>query len=147
MHDKDPDSTGYLLGQLCRLHHARIRTEFQALGLYRGQPPLLSTLHDEEGQTQSELAERLHVTRATMTKMLQRMQKAGWISRRPDEHDQRAMRVYLTDAGRAVRGEMHAILDRLDQETLDGFTMEERVLFRRLLLLARDNLRRYNEEA
>ena len=145
MHVTHPESTEYLLGQVCRLHHARIRTEFHALGLYRGQPPLLAALHDEEGQTQSDLAERLTVTPATVTKMLQRLEKAGWIKRKPDGLDQRVMRVYLTDAGRSIQGEMETILKRLDQEALEGFTLEERVLFRRFLQHARDNLKRRSE--
>lgn len=144
MRNTQPQSTEDLLGQLCRSHHARIRTEFHALGLYRGQPPLLAALHEEEGQTQSDLAAHLHVTPATITKMLQRMEKAGWIQRNPDEQDQRVMRVYLTEDGRAIRGEMEAILNCLDEEALEGFTLEERVLFRRFLQHARDNLRKSN---
>ncbi len=145
MHSTESESTENLIGQLCRLHHARIRSEFHALGLYRGQPPLLSKLHEEEGLTQSDLAERLHVTPATITKMLQRMEKAGWIQRRPDEADLRVMRVYLTHAGHAVRGEMEAVQKRLDEEAIEGFTLEERLLFRRFLQHARDNLRRFKE--
>ncbi len=140
MYTSEPESTEELLVQVCRLHHERARAALHELGLYRGQPPLLSALHRQEGLTQSELAAGLHVTAATMTKMLQRMEKAGWLQRNPDSDDQRVMRVYLTEAGRAIQGEMLAVLQELDSKSLLGFTTEERVLFRCFLLHARDNL-------
>ncbi len=112
----------------------------EALGLYRGQPPVLHILHEEDGLTHSALAARLNVTPATVTKMLRRMEKAGWVIRRPDVADQRVSRAYLTDAGRAVRAEMDATLRRLDEEAFAGFTAEERLLFRRFLLQTRANL-------
>ena len=53
------ESVDFLLVQLCRLHHKRAHTLLEGIGLYRGQPPLLWTLWQEESMTQTELAERL----------------------------------------------------------------------------------------
>ena len=83
------ESPGFLLAQVCRLHHTRAQAMLEALGLYRGQPPVLHFLHEEDGLTHSALAVRLNVTPATVTKMLQRMENAGWVIRRPDAVDQR----------------------------------------------------------
>jgi len=134
------ESPGFLLAQVCRLHHTRVRAALDSLGLFRGQPPVLHLLHEEDGLTHGALATRLGVTPATVTKMLRRMEKAGWVIRRPDTSDQRVSRAYLSEAGRAVIVEMDAALQRLDEEALAGFTLEERVLFRRFLLHTRDNL-------
>src|SRR5512147_378522 len=97
------DTLDFLLANICHLHRARIQQLFEALGLYQGQPPLLRQLWGQEGLTQTELAERLKLAPATVTKMLQRMEKTGFIARRPDSEDQRISRVYLTEAGRAVQ--------------------------------------------
>jgi DNA-binding MarR family transcriptional regulator len=129
-----------LLGQVCRLHHSLARALLNGIGLYRGQPQLLDILHEQEGLTHTELAARLRVVPATMTKMLQRMERTGFVVRQPDEKDQRVSRVYLTDAGREVRDDMRLVLQQLAEETFADFTMEERVLMRRLLLQIRDNL-------
>lgn len=134
------ESPGYLLAQVCRLHHGRARAALESLGLFRGQPPVLHFLHEEDGLTQTTLAARLGVTPATMTKMLQRMEKAGWVQRRPDASDQRVSRAYLSEAGRAIIAEMDAALQRLDEEAFARFTLEEKLLFRRFLLQTRDNL-------
>ena len=74
-------SLGLALANICRLHHARIHILLESVGLYRGQPPLLFALWHQDGQTHSELAERLHVTPATITRMIQRMEKTGFLER------------------------------------------------------------------
>jgi DNA-binding MarR family transcriptional regulator len=130
----------HLLAQVCRLHHARARTVFQAIGLYRGQPPVLQALHEQEGLTHSALAERLQVTPATITKMIQRMERAGFVTRRSDPEDQRVSRVYLTDAGRAIQSKVRRALRELEAEVFAGFTPEEQALAGRLLLRIRENL-------
>ncbi len=139
-HALESESTGALLGHICRLHHARAHMLLDALGLYRGQPRLLHKLEKQEGLTHTELAELLNVTPPTITKMVQRMEQRGFVARREDPEDQRISRVYLTSAGRAVLSDMHQALDALDEESLAGFTLEERVLLRRLLLQVYQNL-------
>ena len=130
----------FLLAQVCRLHYARVHTLLEELGLYRGQPPVLFALWEQEGATHGELAARLHVKPATITKMLKRMEKAGFVERRSDPADQRVSRVYLTDAGRSIRNEVEQVWRTLEDETFVGFSLEERVLLRRFFLQMRDNL-------
>ena len=103
----------FLLGQVCRLHYVRAQGLLDAIGIYRGQPPVLYVLHEQEGLTQSELAARLEVAPATVTKMLQRLERAGFVQRQTDSEDQRVSRVYLTDAGRAIQEDVVAVLGRL----------------------------------
>ena len=45
----------------------------------------------------------LHLSRPSVTAMLQALEKSGAIERRSDERDQRLTRVYLTDEGRGRR--------------------------------------------
>jgi DNA-binding MarR family transcriptional regulator len=137
---QQPYKADFLLVQICRMHHGRARELLHGIGLYRGQPPVLDILYDEEGLTHTELATRLQVVPATVTKMLQRMEKSGFLVRQPDPEDQRVSRVYLTDAGREIRAEMRARLDRLAEETLAGLTVEDRALLRKLLLQVHENL-------
>jgi DNA-binding MarR family transcriptional regulator len=134
------ESIDFLLAQICRLHHARAHTLLETLGLYHGQPPMLRALWKQEGLTHSELAASLHVQPATMTKMVKRMEKAGFIERRSDPDDHRVSRVYLTDNGHAVQAQVKQVWRTLEDETFDGFTMEERVLLRRFFLQVRENL-------
>jgi DNA-binding MarR family transcriptional regulator len=136
----EAESLDSLFAQICRLKHARIHTLLEALGLYRGQPSVLQALWEQEGLMHTDLARRLQVQPATITKMLQRMEKAGFVERRPDPGDQRVSRVYLTEAGRAVRAGVQQVWRQLEEEAFAGFTLEERVLLRRFFLHIRQNL-------
>lgn len=145
-HSTEPQSLDFLLAQVSRLHHYRVHELLDNLGLYRGQPPVLFELWKQDGLTHGELAQRLQITPATITRMIQRMEKAGFVQRRTDIADQRISRVYLTDAGQAVRAKVHAIWERLEVENFAGFSDEERVILRSFLARIRENLRRVTGE-
>jgi len=134
------ETIDFLLVQICHLHYARAHELLETIGLFRGQPPVLHALWDQEGLTHTELAERLQVTPATTTKMIQRMEKAGFVLRKPDPADQRLSRVYLTDSGRAVRTAVQAIWAQMEAETFAGFSDEEQGVLHRFLLQIRANL-------
>ena len=142
----EPETMDQLLAQVCHLHHSRAHKLLEAIGLYRGQPLVLRALWEQEGLTHTDLAQRLHVTPATITKMLQRMETAGFVVSKPDAEDQRVSRVYLTEAGRAIQTKVEAVRQTTDQETFAGFTPEERVVLRRFLLHIRENLVRATGE-
>jgi DNA-binding MarR family transcriptional regulator len=132
---------GYLLARVCRAHHGRARAMLQEIGLYRGQQFVLCTLWAEEGLTHSELADRLNVHPATVTNALKRMERAGFLERRPDPEDQRVSRVYLTDAGREIRGDVERVWAELEEQTFEGFSEEERGRLEQLLERVHENLR------
>jgi MarR family transcriptional regulator, organic hydroperoxide resistance regulator len=134
------ETMDFYLAQICHLHYIRVRQLLEALGLYRGQPGVLRVLWKQEGITQTEMAARLRNSPATITKMLQRMEKSGFISRKVDSVDQRVSRVYLTDAGRAIQNQVEKVWETMEAETFAGIKAEEKVKLRRFLLQMRSNL-------
>lgn len=138
----EPQTMDFLLAQVSRLHHARVHQLLEGLGLYRGQPHVLFCLWEQDGRTHSELAASACITPATMTKMIQRMEKAGFVQRRPDPADQRLSRVYLTEAGRAVQVQVEAIWQQMEREVFAGLTPDELPELRRFLQQIRSNLER-----
>jgi len=136
-----------LIPELCRAHHQRARVLFHRLGLHRGQPGVLKVLWKEDGCTQSDLVAKLHVQPATVTNMLHRMEESGLVERRPDAHDHRVSRVFLTPAGREIESEVRAVMRRLDAEITQGFSDEECALLEGFLRRVRDNLRAPRGEA
>lgn len=141
----EPQTLDFLLAQICHLHHFRAFELLEDLGLYRGQPPVLRALWDEDGLTHTELAERLHIAPATITKMIQRMERTGFVQRKPDAADQRVSRVYLTSAGRAIQAQVEAVWAKMEAETFAGFSDKERSLLHRFMLQLRENLRGVSE--
>ena len=129
-----------MLGEICHLHHTRINTSFEEMGLHRGQPQVLMYLQHNGGCTQTELGAIRKVKAATISKVLQRMEHAGFVERREDEKDQRVSRVYLTPAGYAICENVQKTLDALDEESFANFSLEERVLLRRFFAQIKENL-------
>jgi len=136
------ESLDFVLAGVCKLHHDRVRSLFESVGLYRGQPPVLKALAEEDGLSHSDLAARLRVTPATVSKMIDRMQRAGFVRRQADPQDQRVSRVYLTEQGRSVQAELRRLFRTIEQETFAGLAPEEMALLRRFLLHVRENLAR-----
>jgi DNA-binding MarR family transcriptional regulator len=121
-----PETLNFLLVEVSKLHYARSHALLEKIGLYRGQPPVLHALWHEEGLTHSELARQLHVQPATITKMVKRMEQAGFVIRRRDPEDERVSRVYLTAQGHAIRAELDAVLHVIEEGTFAGFGPGER---------------------
>ncbi len=136
----DPHSLDHLLAQVGRLHHARVHGLLSGTGVFRGQPPVLDALAEQDGQTHNELAAQLHVTAATMSRMVKRMVNARLLVTRRDPADKRVSRVYLTDAARAMRTTLQQAFKTSEADTFADFTLEECVLLRRFLMQIRSNL-------
>ncbi|MEM6727650.1 MAG: MarR family transcriptional regulator [Pseudomonadota bacterium] len=64
----------------------------------------------EDGRTPLDLARAFQVPKTTMTHTLAGLEKRGWVAMRPNPHDKRSKRVWLTDAGRSFRDEAIASL-------------------------------------
>ena len=81
---------------------------FARYGLSRGKFTLLMQLYlaDEKGLTPSECAERAGVTKATITGLLDGLERDGLVRRFPDLADRRMLRLQLTDQGRELLSQM-----------------------------------------
>ena len=134
------ETIGYRLVGVCRAHRNRAAEALARVGLYVGQEWILLRTREREGLTQSELAEACAVEGPTISKGLQRMERAGLVTRRADAIDARVSRVHLTEQGRAVCEAVDAIWAELEERTAAELSLEERVLLRRLLLQVERNL-------
>lgn len=123
-----------------KLHHQTVLALLSGKGVYPGQPPLLRALAEQDGRIQKDLAEKMSITPATLNVMIGRMEKAGLVERRPDASDQRISRVFLTENGRKAHDEIKQVIDFMEDTCFDGFTPEEKIIFRRLLLQMYENL-------
>ena len=131
---------GYNLVMACRAHNTRVRALLTDLGLHPGQEMFLLSVWEEEGMTQTELADRLQVQRATVTNSVTRLEKVGLIQRRPDGEDGRIHRIYLTDKGKQIREATRSVWDDMEIAITTGFTEAESTTLYALLARVVDNL-------
>ncbi len=134
------DTISFHLAQVCRNHRNLAATQLAPHGLHAGQDLILAQLWQEDGVTQSCLAERVGVDVSTMTKALQRLERYGFVRRCQDSEDTRAVRVHLTDEGRALESVVAAMFLQVEARTLAGFTEVERAFLAQLLYRMKDNL-------
>ncbi len=135
----DRNSTYYIFLEILRLHHYKSHKLLEEIGLYPGQPPLLFILNKNDGNSQRELADMMHVKPSTMNVMIKRMEKAGLIERKQDEEDGRASRVYITDKGRLVCKKSYLAMKKIENQMFSNLTEDELIILRRLLLQVKEN--------
>lgn len=142
------ESLGFLLADSARLLRREFDARVRPMGITRPQWRVLTILKRREGINQGELAERLEVEAITVGRMVDRLQDAGFVERRADPQDRRAWRLFLTPRSHAIIKELLPISDRMIEDTLEGFTTEERAAFVGYLERVRANLsRRVEQEA
>ena len=125
--------TTHAMWRVIRMDKTMMSARLRSLGLALGQDLLLLQLWDHDGCTQSELVGRLGLDPSTVTKMLQRMERDGWLTRARSGEDARASIVTLTDAGWDLRERVTALWRELERETVKTLSADERDELLRLL--------------
>ncbi len=74
-------------------------------------------LWERDGLCVSDLGRRLYLDSGTLTPLLKKMEKQGLVERRRSEEDERTVRIFLTEKGRALRERAQPLLSAL-QRTL-----------------------------
>ncbi|MFC6157729.1 MarR family winged helix-turn-helix transcriptional regulator [Kribbella jiaozuonensis] len=109
-----------------KLLRAAADAAVQRHGLRLGQDHLLAALWAEDGRTPGEIAAAVNVTTPAVTKLATRMAESGWLERRPDPHDNRLVRLWLTPAGRALQKPIEAERQALEDRITATLTKTER---------------------
>jgi DNA-binding MarR family transcriptional regulator len=115
-----------LHGRTSKALRALTETEMRRHGLHFGQDLVLAALWERDGRTPGEVAAALHVTTPTIVKMATRMTTAGLLTRRRDDQDNRLVRLWLTDAGQALKGPVLAARQALEDKVTADLTGTER---------------------
>jgi DNA-binding MarR family transcriptional regulator len=86
-----------------------------------------------EGQSQQALSERLAIPASRMVALVDRLEEAGFLERRPDPEDRRVRGLHLTRKGRAVLEKAGKIAIDYETRLCAGINREERDLLIDLL--------------
>lgn len=129
---EDDGYIGYMLSDVARLIRTVFDRRVRDLGLTRAQWLVLTRLYRRPGSSQTELADMLEIDRASAGRMIDRMEKNGWVERRPDGGDRRINRLHLTSDARKVHAEMWAIAEATVDDALSPLSVGERAQFTEL---------------
>jgi DNA-binding MarR family transcriptional regulator len=133
---------GFILHDVARLLRTVFDRRVKSLGLTRSQWWVLTHLFRNPGATQSELADVLEVEKATLGRLLDRLEHKGWIRREADGADRRAKRVYLTEEVAPAMKSMRSAAAELRRDALAGLSAEDQSRFVDTLLAVKGNLAR-----
>jgi len=84
--------------------------ESKQLDLTKVQMIVLKKLHDQDGMPQSELAFLTLRNKSSLTRLLVKMEKKNYITRKQSKSDKRINRVFLTDLGREIFNKTRPII-------------------------------------
>ncbi len=118
----------HLLIKVSATHRRRSSYEFMKYDLTAGQPRMLNYLYEHDGCIQREIAAACHLEPASVTSVLNSMEKAGLIERKQVKGDKRALEVWLTEKGYEKKKTVDEIFVALADECFNGFSEEEKIL-------------------
>ncbi len=96
-----------------------------------------------------DIEEAFQLSHPTVSGLLSRLEKKGFIELRPDKTDRRCKRVFILEKGRQVHSAMDKTIHGIEQQLVAGFSPEERTQFEDFLTRAIGNLdanRKFKEE-
>lgn len=129
-----------LLNEISHLMGERIHNEHDELFSQRSIRLLIMELAHRDGRTQLDLVNATHLKAPTVSVTMQKLEKEGIVIRKPDEYDQRATRVFLTEKGRELDDRARKSIHEAEENAMSALTEDDRAMLFRLLLKVRDTL-------
>lgn len=131
---------GYLLSDSSRLLRRAFDERVRTLGLTAVQARLLLSLEKFPDGNQSFYADRLDIEPITLTRIIDRMEDAGWIERVPDPKDRRARILHLTAKSQEIVNKVRTRVDGLVADMTTGIATADRDQLARMLTTISENL-------
>ena len=136
-------SIGFYLGHTFRTIKTVLNKLFHDSGfnVTSEQWHVLMSLWAKDGKTQQEINIAVTKEKATVTRLIDGLEKKNLIVRIQDKEDRRKNLIYLTNEGKAVREKLMPIAARTLEVAVEGFTPEEIETFRNMLIRVQNNLK------
>ena len=87
-----------------------------------------------------DIEEEFQLSHPTVSGLLSRLEKKGFIELKTDPSDRRVRRIYILPKGLACHETMHSTIQSIEARLVAGFTEEEKAQFDRLLARAGQNM-------
>ena len=115
-----------------RMH---IRDQLTAAGvkITLEQAGILFLLKAEDGQAMSQLSRLLLLDNSTVTGLIDRLEKSGFVLRKADPKDRRIFLIHITGQGMKEVDKAKPIINKVNEEIKTDFSMEEMESFKKIL--------------
>jgi len=137
----DPsDSLGFHCNLTFKAFMRALERKLRGTGVSKAQFLALEHLIVSGPLSQSELVDRLSITKATGARLVDRMERDGWVKRRSDPGDGRIKRVVLTKSITKIWSEVSQSGQELLDQAYRGIKPAEIEMVKRVLKKVRRNL-------
>lgn len=108
--------------------------------------------HRETAPCARDIEQAFQLSHPTVSGLLSRLEKKGFVEFREDPADRRCKRIYVLPKGLELEETMHRTIRESEEKLVQGFTEEEKAIFSDLLIRAIRNMgespcrRKYKEE-
>jgi DNA-binding MarR family transcriptional regulator len=127
----------FLLGHARHRVYLRLdQALLERVGITSAQSGALFYLQQDDGCLLSQMGQGLKLDKSAITGLVDRLEKKAMIERRNDPRDRRAIRLYLTKAGRDAAAEAQPVVKQQNRAIKKGFSPEEIEVFSRVLRAA-----------
>lgn len=127
------DSLQGLILRMTHLYYGKAYEAVKEMDVHPRQIPLLFLLQRKEGMSQREICDEMRIKPPTVAVSIKRMEKAGLIERKPDERDQRIVRIYVTEKGKSLSKQIEKVVRESESKIVEGFSETEICLMKRFL--------------
>jgi DNA-binding MarR family transcriptional regulator len=124
--ERAPRSVGFLISQLGFFSSKRFMEALKPVGIDPREFLLMRFVAASEGQSQQALAERMAIPASRMVALVDHLEEAGFLERRPDPEDRRVRWLHLTRKGRTVLERAGRIAIDYETKLCAGINREER---------------------
>jgi len=138
--DLDRQPTARIARLARRLRHGFDQL-LEPFGLTAVQFALLQRLFQADGMVQADLGRRMAIEPATLTGIVQRLERDGWVRRDCDPENRRLQRVWLTEKARAAMPALRRVQARRRRIIFSGLSPEDLARLEELLERVEANLR------
>ena len=119
------ENIGLLIHDVARLLRVLYDRQMASIGLTRSQWWLLTYLFFKDGINQSELAILMDMEKAPLSRLLDRMEKKGWVIRKNESKDRRTKNIYLSETIKPLISSMRDKAAEYRSESLSILTDKE----------------------
>jgi DNA-binding MarR family transcriptional regulator len=130
------DNTIALMGEIREKANKFILQELEQVGFKDIAPShggILSTLFKLGECTMTDISNSIHRDRSTVTALVNKLIKLGYISSRKDERDSRTTIISLTEKGKELEPKFKEISQNLYEIEYRGISENERIAFEKIL--------------
>ncbi len=134
------DCLGFMANRLVRVFQKAVDKRVADHGLTTAQFCVLAKLSEEEGITQTELAQRLFIESPTLVRTLDRLESSGIIERRRDPQDRRAYHIHLLPKGKELVDFVEKVGQDVHQVATADLSQDELYMLKKALYRLWQNL-------